>query len=381
MMRVKQALGIDSYLDARLPASAEAELDLAMLRAYSIERAIDYGCSLEDAIKLRRRVQQGSSWVDVALLLAADDTARAQASSDGGAIESAAAFYMQASACLRLAQAALEERPDQRLDIYRRSVAAFTEAMCLLGQADARFDVIHHGAAHAAWLFLPDRPAPPCVLVTGGADGWCEAFFGSVKAFLERGLAVCLLELPGQGLARLEHGSYLDHGFTGMVSETLDALASRGVARARYGILGHSMGGSLAMRAAAGDERIRACCTNGGSVDLARGMIKFPRVLRRLGRMMGPACCDADVMDFIERLDLRSAASTLLAPVLCMHGGLDPLVSDDEAHALLALRGAHPVTYAYWPEGAHCVYTHMVERNSIAADWFARLLLTPSIKE
>jgi alpha-beta hydrolase superfamily lysophospholipase len=382
MTQATEAVSIDSYLGARLAASAEPELDLAMLRAYAIERAIDYGCSLEDVIKLRRRVEQGSAWVDVALLLAGDDVTRAQAAHAVGAIETAAAFQLQASACLRLAQAALEEQPERRLEIYRQNVAVFASAMVLLGHAGARFDVMHRGAAHAAWLFLPDRQAPPpCVLVTGGADGWCEAFFGSVAAFLERGLAVCLLELPGQGLARLQHGSYLDHGFTGMVSAALDALASRGVARARFGILGHSMGGSLALRAAADDERIRACCTNGGSVDLARGIIKFPRVLRRIGRMMGPDRSDADVLDFIGRLDLRTVASTLRAPVLCMHGGQDPLVSDDEARALLALRGFHPVTYAYWPEGAHCVYTHMVERNSIAADWFARRLLTPSIKE
>jgi hypothetical protein len=25
----------------------------------------------------------------------------------------------------------------------------------------------------------------------------------------------------------------------------------------------------------------------------------------------------------------------------------------------------------YWPMGAHCLYNHTVERNSVMADWFA----------
>jgi alpha-beta hydrolase superfamily lysophospholipase len=367
------SIRVDGWDPARLVASTESALDLAMLRAYPTERSMDYGCSLEDVLKLQRRVQQGAGWVNVASLLASDDLARAQAAREAGAFRTAATFYQHAAACLRLAQAALEEHPDQRLATYRDNVDAFSDAMRLCGLAEARFEVLHQGAKHGAWLFQPayrDTP-PPCVLVVGGADGWCEAFYGSVPAFLERGLAVCLLELPGQGLARLQHASYLDRGFTRMISATLNALAPSGIAPGRFGILGHSMGGSLALRAAADDDRLRACATNGGSVELAQGMRKFPRVLRRLGRMMGKDCPDDAVLGFIEQLDLATVASTLSIPVLCLQGGQDPIVSDEEARQLGVLRGTHPFTYEYWPEGTHCLYNHSVERNAVVADWFA----------
>src|SRR5690606_23181456 len=110
--------------------------------------------------------------------------------------------------------------------------------------------------------------------------------YGSVGFYLERGLSVCLVEIPGQGLARLQHGSYLDERFTDMVSLLLDALISRGAAE-QFGVVGHSLGGTMALVAAAADERIVACATNGGSVQLAKGMRKYPRVLERIARMSG----------------------------------------------------------------------------------------------
>jgi dienelactone hydrolase len=372
---------IDRFLDHASGPGADPELDLAMLRAYSIERSVDYGCALEDVLKLRRRVEQGASWVAVAQLLGLDNLDRAGQARAAGLAATAAAFYLYASGCFRLAQAALEDRPAERLAAYRQNVAAFSAAMDQLGHCDARVAVSFRGAQHGAWLFRPAAAAapPPCVLVWGGADGWCEAFFGSVPAFLERGLAVCLLELPGQGLARLEHGAFLDAAFTGMVGAAIDALSARGVARDRFGVAGNSFGGSLALRASAADARIKACCTNGGSVDMEQGFTRFPRVLRRVGRMAGDNCSDAQVLAMLAQLDVRASAAALATPVLCLHGGQDVLVTDAEAHGLVSLRGSLPSTLARWPEGVHCLNNHSVERDGVMADWFARQLLQQTI--
>lgn len=369
------SIKVDGYLQAPPAPSTETGLDLAMLRAYPAGRALDYGCAPDDVFKLQRRVEGGAGWVDVALLLARDNLARAAAAD--GAAGTAASFLLHASACFRLAQAALEERPAQRLDAYRRGVDAFAAAMALSGHGGARLAVDYRGAPHGAWLYLPpDAPAGgmPCVLVCGGADGWCEAFFNGVPAFLARGLAVCLLELPGQGLARLQHGSFLDAGFGAMVSATLDTLAARGLASRGFGIIGHSLGGSLALRAAAQDARIGACCTNGGALDMREGLDKFPRALQRVARMLGDTCGAADVHRFMAALDLESAVAAMTTPVLCLQGGQDVLVGDAQAMRLLALCRAGQVSYEYWPEGVHCLYDHAAERNALAAAWFARQL-------
>ena len=40
-----------------------------MLRSYPAERCMDYGCALEDVLKLRRRVEAGHGWDAIALQL------------------------------------------------------------------------------------------------------------------------------------------------------------------------------------------------------------------------------------------------------------------------------------------------------------------------
>jgi alpha-beta hydrolase superfamily lysophospholipase len=211
------------------------------------------------------------------------------------------------------------------------------------------------------------------VVVWGGADGWCEAFHASVRAYTERGLSVCLLELPGQGLARLRHGSVLDVSFTRLVSAALDVLVERGFAPGRMGVVGHSAGGALALAAAAADSRIRACCSNGGSPQML-GLARYPRVSQRIGRMLGEQTTEAQVLAFFEAMRLEDAARDMRASLLCLQGGLDPLVDNTEAEHLVALRGPHAATLVCWPEGVHCLYNHALERNAVLVDWLARAL-------
>jgi hypothetical protein len=66
-------LHVDSFAVCPPRRSEDAALDQAMLRAYSVERSVDYGAALEDVLKLRRWVEAGHEWVGTALLLADED--------------------------------------------------------------------------------------------------------------------------------------------------------------------------------------------------------------------------------------------------------------------------------------------------------------------
>jgi alpha-beta hydrolase superfamily lysophospholipase len=369
---------VDSFAASPPERTADAALDQAMLRAYSTERSVDYGTVLEDVIKLRKRVEAGYGWSDVALQLAQDNELRAAHAFQAAQSALASRFLLHAAACCRLAQAGLEHDTALRLRVYERQAHNFGRAMqhASHGSEAEYFEVAHRQAGHGAWLFRARglEAGGPAVVVWGGADGWCEAFHASVPFYLERGLSVCLLEFPGQGLARLRHGSMLGVDFTRAVSATLDALVARGAAEQRLGVVGHSLGGSLALAASAADARIRACCSNGGSPQLLQGLLKYPRVLERFGRMLGPSASEADVVDFFDQINLEQAAKTMRASLLCVQGGQDPLVADDEARRLVALRGTPAATLEYWPEGVHCLYNHAFERNGVIADWFTTQL-------
>ncbi|MFP8835284.1 alpha/beta hydrolase family protein [Hydrogenophaga sp. XSHU_21] len=367
---------VDSFAVRPPGRSDDQALDQAMLRAYSVERSVDYGTSLEDLLKLRRWVEAGCGWVDTALMLADDNELRAHAASQADQHRLSARFESFAAACCRLAQAALESDVQRRTGIYERQVRSFQRSVSG-GPVDrlVSFEITHRGKPHAAWLFRPAvfSTRTPTVVVWGGADGWCEAFHGSVPFYTERGLAVCLVELPGQGLARLRHGSFLDANFGAFVSAALDALVAHGSDPDRFGVVGHSAGGTLALVAAAADSRIRACCTNGGSLQPLNGFRKYPRVLQRFGRLTGGGCDESDMAALFDRLGLDNAPRKMQASLLCLQGGLDPLVDNVEAQRLVDLRGAD-ATLAYWAEGVHCLYNHAIERNCVMAEWFATRL-------
>lgn len=367
----------DAFLRAPTSCDPGDPLNQAMLRAYSVERSVDYGCALEDVLKLRRRVEAGHAWADVALLLADDNERRAEAALSAGHTAQAGRYGLYAAATCRLAQAGLEHDGERRLQAYERQVALFRQAMAQTRSDGAEsFSVTYRGAPHAAWLFRCEKAQPesPVVVIWGGADGWCEAFHGSVPFYIECGLSVCLLELPGQGLARLRYGSTLTPDFTSLVSLTLDELIRRGMTSGRMGVLGHSAGGSLALAAAAADARIAACCSNGGSYRLQDGLQKYPRVGQRFGRMLGDNSTPEDVHRFLEQIDLKGSAGRMVATLLCLQGGCDILVDNAEAEQLVGLRGPASSQLEYWPEGVHCLYNHAVERNTVVAHWFARQL-------
>lgn len=368
----------DSFVTAPPTRSENTALDQAMLRAYPIARCLDYGCSLEDVLKLQHRVEAGFGWADIALQLADDNEGRAEHAAAHGRLSVETRFLLYAAACFRLAQAGLEHDVPRRLQAYERQAMCFTTAMneatsVVLAE---RFDVGADGARHRAWLFRAPgfEAGGPAVVVWGGADGWCEAFHPCVESYLERNLSVCLLELPGQGLARLRYGSALRLDFTKLVSSVLDALITRGADENRLGVAGHSAGGSLALAAAGADHRIRACCSNGGSHELKNGLLKYPRVLQRFARMLGESVSDADALVFLDRLNMPEAVVAMRASLLCLQGGQDLLVTDDEARRLIELRGSADATLEYWPTGAHCLYNHSIERNSVMTDWFATQL-------
>lgn len=346
-------------------------LDLAMLRAYGEARCLDYGGDPQDVSALRGRVEKGERWAEVALRLATLHASEARLLQDRPTHE--AAVLLRAVACMRLAQAAMEEEPARRVATYERLCGLFELAMKCSPVDCERIAPRAGKVAHTGWLF-PCGQRERWALVWGGADGWCEAYHRSVPAYHAEGISVCLLELPGQGLVRLRDRSYLSAGISSFVSSVIDMIMARHpqAAEGHFALVGHSLGGSLALRAAADDGRVAACVTNGGSVTPERGFQAYPRVMRRFARMLGPEADEQQALAFLGDLDLASAATGMRASLLCLHGARDELVGHEELRALAALKP--DMDCRTWDDGTHCIYNHADERNRVLAQWLSARL-------
>ncbi len=97
----------------------------------------------------------------------------------------------------------------------------------------------------------PDGDSKGTILIHGGNDSYFEEFLFSLLYLQEKGFEVYLFEGPGQGGVMRSQGMHFTHEWEKPVKAVLDTLGLDNVT-----IVGISLGGYLAPRAAAFDKRI-----------------------------------------------------------------------------------------------------------------------------
>ena len=102
-----------------------------------------------------------------------------------------------------------------------------------------------------AYHFSNDR-SKSTIVIHGGHDSYMEEFFPVILHIREAGYNVICFEGPGQGAALQESGLFLTHEWHKPVGAILDYFKLENVT-----LLGISMGGCLALRAAAFEPRIQ----------------------------------------------------------------------------------------------------------------------------
>lgn len=150
----------------------------------------------------------------------------------------------------RIAEFFTPPRSVEKTDRYRRCLELF-------GTASADTDVVRHeipyaGAALPAYsLPAVGPPIGETVLLHGGFDSLIEEFFPICQRVAAAGFDVIAFEGPGQGGARTVHGLTFDHDWEKPVGAVLDHFRLE-----RAALVGISMGGYWALRAAGREPRI-----------------------------------------------------------------------------------------------------------------------------
>ncbi|MFD5466281.1 alpha/beta hydrolase family protein [Kitasatospora sp. NPDC127059] len=239
-------------------------------------------------------------------------------------------------------------------DAMRRSLA--------LLEPDARRV---EGEGFAGWLRRPAADGgagAPVVLVVPGMDSSKEEFHLLTGALLDRGAAVLAMDGPGQGV--LAAGSAPEPDYHRVVGRALDALAAHeGLDLARTAVVGLSMGGHYAAKAAAHEPRLRAAVTVSGPYRLDWDALP-PFVTETLvQRCGGPEAARA----FADRLDLTALAPTITLPLLVVEGGEDRIPGVTNATVLA--EHAPNAELLLVPHGNHLLGTALPDWLPTTADW------------
>lgn len=182
-----------------------------------------------------------------------------------------------ATSYLRIAEFFTPPRSAEKIARYRRYRDLFDTAFADGGAR--RHDVAYGGATLPAYFLAAMTGAVRgTVLVHGGFDSLIEEFFAIWQRIAAAGFDVVAFDGPGQGGARALSGLTFDHDWEKPVAAVLDHFGL-----ASSALVGISMGGHWALRAAAHEPRIRHVVAWPPVYDW---LCRVPRALRGATRAM-----------------------------------------------------------------------------------------------
>jgi alpha-beta hydrolase superfamily lysophospholipase len=112
------------------------------------------------------------------------------------------------------------------------------------------------------------------LILHSGFDGTIEELHGIAMAAARRGINCLTFEGPGQGRVIREQGLPFRPDWEHVVTPVVDHVQTLpGVDPTKIALMGISMGGYLAPRAAAFEHRLAACIANGGIFDFSANQV------------------------------------------------------------------------------------------------------------
>ena len=243
-------------------------------------RAVGYavygGADIGEVITTARRITPGDveSWYREWRALADRVAAIADGCAAAGHAVSASSAYLRASNYYRTAEFYLRDDPsnDPRVaDTSAHAIDAFRAAPEVQSQW-TRVRIPYEGVELEGYYLNVSGNAPgPTLLAHGGFDSTVEEMFFAVgEAARRHGWNCLIFEGPGQGTALRHNGLPFRYDWEAVVTPVVDvAVDLPGVDPERIALLGMSMGGYLAPRAAAFEHRIAACIAYDGVFTMA----------------------------------------------------------------------------------------------------------------
>lgn len=244
----------DSDLALTLPVGYE-RFHKGQLFNFQMNRPYSLGYArLEDMREAGKKINSFPEWKTVMLAMAQSALAEDRLMN--------AAFYYRAAEFYTF-----PDDPDKDV-FYDRFSELFYRAFA--GHGIERIDVPYGPAHLPAMAVGPASSDKGTIVLHGGYDSFAEEFYSMMRFFADAGFRVIGFDGPGQGGARRKAGLPLDFRWERPVAAVMNHLDLDDVT-----LIGLSMGGYFALRAAAFEPRVQRVIATGHAFDyrkIARGL-------------------------------------------------------------------------------------------------------------
>jgi pimeloyl-ACP methyl ester carboxylesterase len=300
--------------------------------------------------------------------------------------------YLRSHTYWRTAEFLLKPDDVRRPSAWTAQVDAFDRGLKTLGIEHERMSIPYEDGALRA-IFYPASQGcekKPLIVVVGGEDSTLEElYFVLVPAAHQRGYAVLTYEGPGQGAALREHGLLLTPEWEKPTTAVLEAYLGTHAKPPSIALIGMSMGGYFAARAAAFEPRIDGVVSYDVCFDVAEIARHFAALARDPATSAGAAGFIESVRwtfgaqsldEIIERslaFRLADVADRISGDVLVLVGEEDEFVPVTQGAAFVAaLTGARSVETAQYDRASggaeHCQEGASTLWHETFFDWLLR---------
>jgi dienelactone hydrolase len=280
-----------------------------------------------------------SAWMTIANRV----TALADEDSDRGHFLSAVEKYGRATAYYITAERMQSRHHEPRKQAYRTMLNTF-ERMIVAGSLNcARVEIPYEGTSFPA-LFVRGQGSGPrsCVVFCNGLDSVKEMIYLTIRdEFAKRGVSCLMVDQPGVGEALRLGGLHAIAESERWAAAALDYLATRkDVDHKRLGMMGWSLGGYYAPRAAAFEKRFRLCVAwganhNWGELQRRRlakeGDRPVPHYWDHVKWVFGKDSLES-FMAYAPKMSLVGSVEKIGVPFLITHGANDRQIPVTDAH-------------------------------------------------
>jgi 2,6-dihydroxypseudooxynicotine hydrolase len=294
-----------------------------------------------------------------------------EAEAEGSAV-SAGQHFLHAALAYHFGKFLFVDRPVEQRVAHEDAIRAYQRALPYVEFGGARVAIPYeNGATMYGILRRPQEVRrPPVVILIPGLDSVKEELHAYGDDLLRRGMAVLAIDGPGQG--EMEYEYPLRYDYEVPIRHAINFLEQQpGVAADRIGLLGVSLGGYFAPRAAAFDPRVKAVVSLAGWTSIAPHFDRSPVLTRQAFIARLKVSSVAAARAALESFDLRDVMQKVRCPLLVIMGHLDRIVPPEEAELMSASAGGESVLWMF-EDGNHVCNNIPYKHRPQLADWMRR---------